>query len=59
MQTKKKKKEKEETTIGFQKTIFITLLLATHGDMELLLYTFSKFLLDSTLLSCEFPKVVS
>lgn len=33
MQTKKKK-----TTVGFRKTIFTTLLLATNADMELLLY---------------------
>lgn len=39
MQTKKKKKiERERKTACFRKTFFITLLLATHADMELLLY---------------------
>lgn len=34
----KKKKKKEKKTIGFQKTFFMTLLLATHADIERLLH---------------------
>lgn len=34
IQTKKKKKK----TVGFRKAFFITLLLATHADMELILH---------------------
>ena len=34
MQTKKKKKK----IVGFRKTFFITLLLATHANVKLLLY---------------------